>query len=58
VIATEEVDDSMVMDDTTVRVERKIVRNMVGKGSKILSTNGLIPKGERLMVGENTTIYL
>ena len=48
----------MVMDDTTVRVERKIVRNMVGKGSKILSTNGLIPKGERLMVGENTTIYL
>jgi hypothetical protein len=46
------------MDDTTVNVERKIVRSMIGKGSKILSTNGLIPKGERLVVGENTTLYL
>jgi len=58
VIAAAEVDDSIVMDDTTVNVERKIVRSMIGKGSKILSTNGLIPKGERLVVGENTTLYL
>jgi glucose-1-phosphate thymidylyltransferase len=58
VIAAAEVDDSIVMDDTTVNVERKIVRSMIGKGSKILGTDGLIPKGERLVVGENTTLYL
>jgi glucose-1-phosphate thymidylyltransferase len=57
-IVSAEVDDSIVMDDTTVNVERKIVRSMIGKGSKILSTDGLIPKGERLVVGENTTLYL
>jgi hypothetical protein len=34
------------------------LRSMIGKGSKILSTDGLIPKGERLVVGENTTLYL
>jgi hypothetical protein len=46
------------MDDTVVNVERKLVRCMIGKGSKILSASGMLPKGERLVVGENTTIHL
>jgi len=57
-ITTAEVDDSIVMDDTVIDVERKLVRSMIGKGSKILSANGLLPKGERLIVGENTTVML
>ena len=57
-VARAEVDDSIVMDDTVINVERKIVRSMIGKGSKILSANGLLPKGERLVVGENTTLLL
>jgi hypothetical protein len=52
------VDDSIVVEGSTVSIERKFVRNMIGKESKILSANGLLPKGERLIVGENTTIYL
>jgi hypothetical protein len=46
------------MDDSTINVERKLVRCMIGKGSRILSANGMLPKGERLVVGENTTMYL
>jgi len=57
-ITTAEVDDSIVMDDTVIDVERKLVRSMIGKGSKILNANGLLPKGGRLVVGENTTVYL
>ena len=57
-ISNAEVDDSIVMEDTVVDVEKKIVRSMIGKGSRIISANGLIPKGERLIVGENTTLYL
>jgi len=57
-IRAAEIDDSIVMDDTVVEVERKIVRSMIGKGSRILSSNGLIPRGERLIVGENTALYL
>jgi glucose-1-phosphate thymidylyltransferase len=57
-ISSAEVDDSIVMDDTVVNVERKLVRCMIGKGSKILNANGLLPKGQRLVVGENTTMYL
>ena len=57
-VSSAEIDDSIVMEDTTINVERKLVRSMIGKGSKILSSNGQIPKGERLVVGENTTVYL
>lgn len=57
-ISAAELDDSIVMDDTTVDLDKKIVRSMIGKGSKILSSSGLIPKGERLVVGENTSLYL
>jgi len=57
-ISTAEVDDSIVMEGSTASVEWKIVRSMIGKESKILSANGLLPKGERLVVGENTTLYL
>ena len=53
-----DIDDSIVMGDTVTDVERKLVRSMIGKGSKILSANGLLPKGERLIVGENTTVML
>lgn len=57
-ISNAEVDDSLVMEDAIIDVEKKIVRSMIGKGSKILSAHGLIPKGERLVVGENTTVHL
>ena len=32
------------------------MRNMIGKESKIISADGLMPKRERLVVGESTTI--
>jgi len=57
-ISRAEIDDSIVMDDTVVEVEKKIVRSIIGKGSRVLGSNGMIPKGERLVVGENTTLYL
>ncbi|MEW5748741.1 MAG: glucose-1-phosphate thymidylyltransferase [Candidatus Thermoplasmatota archaeon] len=57
-ISSAEVDDSMVMEDAVINVERKIVRSVIGRGSKILSSAGMLPKGERLVVGENTTVHL
>lgn len=57
-ISSAEIDDSMIMDDSVISVERKIVRSVIGKGSRILSASGMLPKGERLVVGENTTVHL
>ena len=45
------------MDDTTIDVERKIVRSMIGKGSKIMSANRLLLEGEILAVSENSPAY-
>lgn len=51
------VDSSVVMRGLTVSVDRIFVRSMIGKEFKILSANGLLSKGERPVVGENTMIY-
>ena len=51
-------DDSIVKDDAVIDVERKLVRSIVGKGTKILNANGLLPKGQRLVAGDNATVYL
>ncbi|UCE92275.1 MAG: glucose-1-phosphate thymidylyltransferase [Methanobacteriota archaeon] len=57
-LSSTEIEDSIVMEDTVINIERKIVRSMIGRHSRIVSSNGLIPKGERLIIGENTTLYL
>ena len=36
----------------------RLVRCMIGKDSRILSMGRMLSKGERLVVGENTTMYL
>jgi hypothetical protein len=46
------------MQISTASIERRFVRSMIGKGSKILSANGMLPKGDRLVVGENNMVYL
>jgi hypothetical protein len=48
----------MCMDDSTFEVERKLVRSIIGNGSKILSSSGMIPKWERFIVGKNTALNL
>ena len=58
VVTATEIDDSIIMEDSTVEVQRKLVRSMVGKGTSIMNASGLLPKGDRLIVGENTTLYL
>ena len=48
--------DSVVMDGSTFVIEKKVVRSMIGNGPQILSSNGTIPKWQRLMVGKNTAL--
>lgn len=41
---------SIIMDDSAIEVGRKPVRSMIGKESKMVNANGLLPKHERLAV--------
>jgi len=51
------VDTFVVMRGLAVSVNRMFVRSMIGKESEKPSANGLLSKGERLVIGENTTIH-
>ena len=57
-ISYAEIDDSIIMDDTRLEVRCKLVRSMIGKGSRVLSAEDLVPSGTRLIIGENTTLRL
>ena len=57
-ISSAEIEDSIVMDDAKLDSRLKLTRSMIGKGSQILSAQDLVPSGTRLVIGENTTLYL
>ena len=57
-ISFAEVDDSIIMEDTRLEVRCKLMRSMIGKGSRVLNAENLVPSGTRLIIGENTTLYL
>ena len=53
-----EINNSIVMDGGSIDTEGMFVACMIGKKSRVLSANGLLPKGHRLVLGENTTVYI
>lgn len=57
-ISSAEIDDSIVMEDARLELRCKLMRSMIGKGSRVLSSENLVPSGTRLVIGENTTLYL
>ena len=57
-ISFAEIDDSIIMEDARLEVRRKVLRSMIGKKSQVLSAENMVPSGTRLVIGENTTIYL
>jgi len=52
-----EIESSIVIGDTMINCEGKIVDSLIGKNSTIISSNKL-PKGYRLVVGENSLLNL
>ena len=57
-ISYAEIDDSIIMEDTRIEVRCKLMRSMIGKSSRVLNAMNLAPSGTRLIIGENTTLYL
>lgn len=51
-----EINDSIVMDGATVDVEGKLVVSLIGTNSRILSADGFLPKGNRFVLEEDTTV--
>ena len=58
VIRGGEIENSIVLSDTIIECGKWIVDSLVGKGSKIVSNEVGLPKGHRLIVGENTYLSI
>ncbi|WP_224268024.1 glucose-1-phosphate thymidylyltransferase [Haloprofundus salinisoli] len=52
------VENTVLIGDTTVTSNGKIVDSLIGRGTTIGSADDLLPEGRRLIVGENSNLKL
>lgn len=53
-----EVENSIILNDATIECNKRIVDSLVGRGSRIVSNDVDLPKGYRLIIGENTFVSI
>jgi len=53
-----EIENSIILDNTLVECGGRIVDSLVGKGSRVVSNEANLPRGYKLIIGENTFISL
>jgi len=53
-----EIENSMILGDTVIECGKRIVDSLVGKGSRVFSNEVNVPRGYKLIVGENTLLGL
>jgi len=52
------IENSVVIGETEITADGKIVDSLIGRGASLGSANGLLPEGRRLVVGENSNLKL
>jgi glucose-1-phosphate thymidylyltransferase len=52
------IENSVVVGDSTIATDGKIVDSLIGRGATVGSADGLLPEGRRLVVGENSKLSL
>ncbi|MEF8825720.1 MAG: glucose-1-phosphate thymidylyltransferase [Halapricum sp.] len=58
VLENTHVENSVVVGDSEITSHGKIVDSLIGRGAAVGSSNGLLPEGRRLVVGENSNLKL
>jgi len=53
-----EIENSIILRDTIIECDKRITDSLVGQGSRIVSNTMGLPKGYRLIIGENTLISI
>ena len=53
-----DIEASIVVGEAIIESSKKIVNSLIGRHAVIRSADGLLPKGQQLIVGENSTLYL
>lgn len=58
VVADSEVEGSMILEHVTIRCRRKLIDSIIGPHSQVLSAEGLMPEGVRVVLGDYTTVRI
>jgi glucose-1-phosphate thymidylyltransferase len=53
-----EIENTIVMEKSIIRCGKRIVDSLIGTNSKIVSADTNLPRGYKLMVGENAFMSL
>ncbi len=53
-----EIEASIVVGDARINCRKKIVDSLIGKGAAIQQADGMLPKGYRLTIGENSNVAI
>ena len=53
-----DIEASIVIGDSVIETPNKIVNSLIGRHTSVLSAIGRLPKGQVLIMGENSTAYL
>ncbi len=57
-ISKVEIESSIIIGDSKIECNKKIINSLIGKGSLIVSEEDKIPKGVKLVIGENSLLAL
>jgi glucose-1-phosphate thymidylyltransferase len=52
------IENSVVIGDSEITADGKIIDSLIGRGASLESAKGLLPEGRRLVVGENSNLKL
>ena len=52
-----EIEDSVVMEGTNIKGIKRIVESLIGRGAKV-TENDSLPKGHRLVIGDNSQVKI
>jgi glucose-1-phosphate thymidylyltransferase len=53
-----DIEDSIVIGDSVIETPNKIVNSLIGRHTTIRAANNRLPRGQQLIVGENSTLVL
>jgi glucose-1-phosphate thymidylyltransferase len=57
-IANTHIENTVVIGNSQITTSGKIVDSLIGRGAQVGSAEGLLPDGQRLVVGENSNLKL
>jgi glucose-1-phosphate thymidylyltransferase len=57
-VADSEVEGSMILDHVVIRCRRKVIDSIIGSHSQVLTAEGLMPEGARVVIGDYTTVRI